>query len=119
VFGLAEAVAACEALRGSAADYPFGPGVRVYKVMGKVFALLTEEEPYRISLKCDPDLAEILRASFAAVQSGYHLNKRHWNTLSLDGSMPDDQVEDLIRHSYELVVKSLKRSERDALSRSA
>lgn len=88
-------------------DYPFGEGVGVYKICdstGKMFALIDEKAtPLRISLKCDPQLAEILREKYETVLPGYHLNKKHWNTIICSGQVPDDEFRDLIRHSYELV----------------
>jgi predicted DNA-binding protein (MmcQ/YjbR family) len=104
-------------------DYPFGKDVAVYKIggvggidghkgtadgdtkEGKMFALVTEgKEPVQISLKCDPILAETLREKYETVQPGYHLNKKHWNTLLLTGQLPWDEVQALIQHSYDLVV---------------
>lgn len=88
-------------------DYPFGEGVAVYKVGDKMFALIAEgSNPVRISLKCDPKLSEILREKYESVMSGYHLNKKHWNTIVLSGQLPWDDVKGLIRHSYELVTKT-------------
>jgi predicted DNA-binding protein (MmcQ/YjbR family) len=89
----------------------------VFKVEGKQFALcaLEAEPPLRLSLKCEPGLAEALRRDYEAVIPGYHLNKRHWNTVVLDGSLPDRMVRDLIEDSYDLVVGSLPRAVRDAL----
>lgn len=88
----------------AALDYPFGEGVAVYKVDDKMFALIQEgKNPVRLSLKCDPQLAEKLRADYESVLPGYHLNKKHWNTLILTGQLGWDQVQDLIRHSYQLV----------------
>jgi len=85
-------------------DYPFGEGVAVYKVGDKMFALIEEKSsPLRISLKCDPLLATTLREKYESVMPGYHLNKKHWNTIVLSGQLPWDEVQDLIRHSYELV----------------
>jgi len=87
-------------------DYPFGEGVAVYKVNDKMFALVTEKkEPVQISLKCDPRLAETLREKYETVMPGYHLNKKHWNTILLTGQLSWDLVKDLIRHSYDLVAK--------------
>lgn len=89
-------------------DYPFGEDVAVYKVgdeKGKMFALIQEgAKPVRLSLKCDPTLAELLREKYETVLPGYHLNKKHWNTIICSGQVPDDELRDLIRHSYELVV---------------
>lgn len=85
-------------------DYPFGENTAVYKVKGKMFALIAEKsEPVRISLKCDPNLAENLRAKYESVMPGYHLNKKHWNTIILSGQLRDQEVKDLILHSYNLV----------------
>ena len=86
-------------------DYPFGKDVAVYKVGDKMFALIAEgTDPLRLSLKCDPQLAKLLREKYETVMEGYHLNKKHWNTLLLTGQVPLDEVQDLIRHSYELVI---------------
>lgn len=85
-------------------DYPFGEGVAVYKVNDKMFALISEKsDPLRISLKCDPQLAVILREKYETVMQGYHLNKKHWNTIILTGQVPWDEVQGFIRHSYDLV----------------
>lgn len=85
-------------------DYPFGEGVAVYKVDDKMFALITEgKEPVSLSLKCDPGLSQVLREKYETVMPGYHLNKKHWNTIVLTGQLPWDDVRDLIRHSYDLV----------------
>ena len=85
-------------------DYPFGEGVAVYKVGDKMFALIAEgKDPVRISLKCDPQLAQVLRDKYTEVMEGYHLNKKHWNTLVLAGQLDWDEVQALIRHSYDLV----------------
>lgn len=93
-------------------DYPFGEEVAVYKIVrgpsshkeGKMFALVAEKsDPVRISLKCDPTLAETLRDKYETVMPGYHLNKKHWNTIVLTGQLEWKEVQDLIRHSYELV----------------
>ena len=96
-------------------DYPFGEDVAVYKVYpkgvspdaggrGSMFALIPEKsKPLRLSLKCDPLLAEKLREKYVTVMPGYHLNKKHWNTIVLTGEMPWEEVQDLIKHSYQLV----------------
>jgi predicted DNA-binding protein (MmcQ/YjbR family) len=76
---------------GATEEFPFGEGVSVFKVAGKMFALSSlDSRPLTVSLKCEPDLAERLRATYPAVAPGYHLNKRHWNTVTLDGSLPDE-----------------------------
>jgi len=85
-------------------DYPFGKDVAVYKVEDKMFALISEgKTPVNISLKCDPELAKVLRDKYETVLPGYHLNKKHWNTIILTGQLPWEDVQDLIRHSYQLV----------------
>jgi predicted DNA-binding protein (MmcQ/YjbR family) len=85
-------------------DYPFGEEVAVYKAGDKMFALVREKsDPVQISLKCDPQLAVVLREKYETVLPGYHLNKKHWNTIVLTGQLEWDEVKDLIRHSYNLV----------------
>jgi predicted DNA-binding protein (MmcQ/YjbR family) len=85
-------------------DYPFGEEVAVYKVNDKMFALIAEDkEPVRISLKCDPQLSVILREKYETVLAGYHLNKKHWNTIILTGQLPWEEIQGLILHSYNLV----------------
>lgn len=94
-------------LPGAKLDHPFGEGEAVYKVNDKMFALVTEKKkPVQISLKCDPVLAETLRERYETVMPGYHLNKKYWNTILLTGQLGWDEVKDLIRHSYDLVVKT-------------
>lgn len=105
--------AALLAKPGAYEDFPFGPEPLVLKVAGKMFALVSlGPAPQRISLKCDPAQAEMLRSAFPAITPGYHLNKRHWNTITLDGSVPDETVLALIDESYALVLKSLTRAAR-------
>ena len=90
-------------------DYPFGEGVAVYKVHDKMFALIAEgKNPVRISLKCDPQLSKVLREKYTEVMEGYHLNKKHWNTIVLSGQLTWEEVQGLIRHSYDLVTGSPK-----------
>ncbi|MCA9332763.1 MmcQ/YjbR family DNA-binding protein [Candidatus Saccharibacteria bacterium] len=85
-------------------DYPFGEDVAVYKVGEKMFALIPEnKKPINISLKCDPKLSEVLREKYESVMEGYHLNKKHWNTIVLSGQLSWEEVQALIRHSYDLV----------------
>jgi predicted DNA-binding protein (MmcQ/YjbR family) len=88
----------------------------VFKVAGKIFALSRlGEHPLRVSLKCEPALAEQLREAHHAVLPGYHLSKRHWNTVIIDGSLPDKMVTDMVEDSYDLVVSMLPRARRGAL----
>lgn len=111
-----QVIAACLARPGAVEDYPFGDGVAVFKVAGKMFALVPlGDQPGSVSLKCDPDMAVELRRQYPAITAGYHLNKRHWNSVELDGSVPDDEVLDLIDHSYQLVVSRLPKATRDRL----
>ena len=93
---------------GAVLDHPFGPGVEVYKVGGKVFAMLAEaREGPRVTLKCNPVLAEILRDAHPAVRPGYHTDKRHWNTVSLDEPLDEDVLWNMVEASYEQVRASL------------
>jgi predicted DNA-binding protein (MmcQ/YjbR family) len=106
----------CLSFNGAEETFPFGPENSVFKVEGKVFAISRlDGDPLRVSLKCEPALAEQLREQHAAVIPGYHLNKRHWNTVILDGSLPDDLVGDLIEDSYDLIVSSLPKMRRRLL----
>ena len=85
-------------------DYPFGEEVAVYKVKDKMFALIQEgSQPLRLSLKCDPQLSDVLRERYESVMPGYHLNKKYWNTIILTGQLSWEETQDLIRHSYQLV----------------
>lgn len=97
-------------------ETPFGPEVLVYKVAGKMFATLVPEEvPVPMNLKCDPDRALELRDRHEAIEPGYHMNKRHWNTLRLDGSLGDDLVIELIGHSFDCVVAGHKKAVRERI----
>jgi predicted DNA-binding protein (MmcQ/YjbR family) len=103
---------------GSGSSYPFGPGALVFKVGNKMFALLGDDnEPETMNLKCDPDEALALRAAFPSITPGYHMDKRHWNTIVLDGSLPDKLVHELIDQSYDLVVKGLPKAARERLAK--
>jgi predicted DNA-binding protein (MmcQ/YjbR family) len=106
----------CLSFAGAEETFPFGPLTSVFKVEGKMFALSAlGSESLRVSVKCEPALAEELRAAHAAITAGYHLNKRHWNTVELDGSLSDGTVRDMIEDSYDLVVSKLPRAKRLAL----
>jgi predicted DNA-binding protein (MmcQ/YjbR family) len=95
---------------------PFGPEDIVFKVEGKMFALLAlDEVPPAANLKCDPDLALELRDRYEQVRAGYHMNKKHWNTVVLDGVIPEKEIRKMIDDSYELVVQSLPKAKRKAL----
>ena len=107
---------ACLSFPGAEETFPFGPEVSVFKVAGKMFALSElAADSLRVSLKCDPGLAETLRETHAAVIPGYHLNKRHWNTVIIDGSLTDKAIRDMIEDSYDLVVSKLSAASRHAL----
>lgn len=106
----------------SSEDFPFGPDIYVYKVVGKIFAILSENlvpgTPAKVAslnLKCDPTEALMLRQIFPAITPGYHMNKQHWNTVLLDKSVPDNEVKRMIEQSYQLVVKSLPKAKRPHL----
>jgi predicted DNA-binding protein (MmcQ/YjbR family) len=106
----------CLAFAGSEESYPFSAGLACFKVAGKLFALSRlAEQPLRVSLKCEPGLAEQLRAAHPEIVPGYHLNKRHWTTVALDGSLPDQMVADMVQDSYDLVVSAMARPRRRAL----
>jgi len=108
----------CLSFAAAEETFPFGPETSVFKVGGKMFALSQlDAESLRVSLKCEPQLAEALRAAHAAVIPGYHLNKRHWNTVILDGSLPDAAIRDMVEDSYDLVVGGLPQARRRALGR--
>ena len=102
-------------------DYPFGPIAAVFKIRSKMFATLSTgrtsegQETGRMNLKCDPREAEMLRDIFAAVIPGYHMNKTHWNTVILDGTIPDGEIQRMIDRSYALVIKGMKKTDRQAL----
>lgn len=97
----------CLAKKGVEETFPFGEDTLVFKVMGKMFAVTSLSEPVSVNLKCNPEKAIELRASFGAVKPGYHMNKTHWNTISYNEDVSDALILELIDHSYQLVVSSL------------
>ncbi len=104
--------AACLELNGAEETFPFGPETSVFKVGGKVFALSAlAGVPLKVSLKCEPDLALTLREAHPAIVGGWHLNKRHWNTVTLDGSVPEALLREMIEDSYDLIVAKLPRKQ--------
>ena len=107
--------ALCMGFAGAEEMYPFSPDASVFKVRGKIFAIAhLQADPPRISLKCEPELAEALRGAYAEVLPGYHLNKRHWNTVVADGSVPEQLLRDMVEDSYDLVVSAMpKRVQRE------
>jgi predicted DNA-binding protein (MmcQ/YjbR family) len=99
-------------------DTPFGPEDIVFKVEGKMFGIAAlDEVPPRVNLKCDPDLALELRDRYEQVSPGYHMNKRHWNTIDLDGVIPEREIRKMVDHSYDLVVRSLPKAKREKLGK--
>lgn len=97
-------------------EEPFAPGLPVYKVRGKVFAILQpDDDAPVVTLKCEPSLALELRAQYPAVTPGYHTNKKHWNTVALDGSVPDDEVLEMVEHAYDRVVEGMPKAVRQRL----
>lgn len=102
---------------GVSEEIPFGPQALVYKVGGKMFALLAWElTPLRVTLKCEPERAVELRSVFPAIRGAYHFNKRHWNMIELNGTVPTAEVLAMVDHSYELVVARLPRAVREGLA---
>lgn len=98
--------------QGVTFDYPFDEVVRVYRIANKIFALMVDEEAPSINLKCDPIYALELRSIYESVKAGYHMNKKHWNTVSVGGDVDDELLKELIDHSYELVYNKLPKRER-------
>jgi len=115
---LAEFREYCLSKPGATEGTPFGPDVLVFKVAGKIFALAAlDEVPPTVNLKCDPELALDLRDRYEQVRPGYHMNKKHWNTVVIDGSIPQKLLREMIDDSYELIVQSLPKKEREKLER--
>src|SRR3954452_18947889 len=105
----------CLSMPGGVEEFPFSPGVSVFKVGGKMFALsMLDGEPLEVSVKCEPELAVGLRDTYPAIRPGYHLSKRHWNTVTIDGSLEDRMIRDMVEDSYDLVVDGLPKSKRPA-----
>jgi predicted DNA-binding protein (MmcQ/YjbR family) len=109
----------CLSKADSTEDMPFGPTVLVFKVGGKMFALATlDEVPTTANLKCDPDWALELRDRYEQVTPGYHMNKKHWNTVEIGGGIPDPELRQMIDHSYDLVAKGLRKPRAKVAARS-
>lgn len=107
----------CLSKAGVTEEFPFGDETLVYKVVGKIFALSSlDSTPLSINLKCDPERALQLREEYDCVRPGFHMNKKHWNTVVVDGSVKDALIREWIDHSYELVVASLPKKTREQLS---
>jgi predicted DNA-binding protein (MmcQ/YjbR family) len=106
----------CLAQPDAVEEFPFGPRTSVFKVAGKMFALTAlDGKPLQVSVKCEPELAVQFRASYDCVGAGYHLNKRHWNTVTCGGDVPDKLIRDMVEDSYDLVVESLPKQKRERL----
>jgi predicted DNA-binding protein (MmcQ/YjbR family) len=95
----------CLGFPGAVEEFPFGAETHVFKARAKIFAISRMASPLTVSLKCDPELAQSLRRSYPDIAPGYHLNKRHWNTVTCNASVPDRLVKDMIEDSYDLVTK--------------
>lgn len=102
----------CLTLKGATEDFPFDETTLVFKVVGKIFCMTDLQDKLSVALKNDPEKNIELREEYPAVKPGYHLNKTHWNTIEIDGSMPDDLIKNLIDESYDLVVLKLKKEEK-------
>jgi predicted DNA-binding protein (MmcQ/YjbR family) len=105
----------CLSKKGVTESLPFDETTLVYKVMGKMFALTDTEDAFSMNLKCEPEMAIELREKYPAVQPGYHMNKKHWNTIYIDGSISDEVLKSWIDDSYSLIVSSLIKKDRVAL----
>lgn len=109
----------CISKPGTLEEFPFDFTTMVFKVGNKMYALTDiDDEPLRLSLKCEPMYAISLRQDYKSIIPGYHLNKQHWNTLIMDGTIPDKLIRQLIDHSYELVFKSLTKAKREEINKS-
>ncbi len=109
----------CLSKLGTTEGMPFGEGVLVFKVMNKMYALLAlDAVPATMNLKCDPDWALELREEYEGIKGGYHMNKTHWNTITIDESdVSDEMILKLINHSYDLIVAKLKKADKEALKK--
>ena len=106
----------CMAKKGVEETFPFDEVTLVFKVLGKMFALTgLDREGFTVNLKCDPERAIELRESYPEIQPGYHMSKKHWNTVDFEGSLSNKMLQELIDHSYELVVQKMKKADRDFL----
>ena len=111
-----EVFAWLDAKPSAASGRPFGPEVVVYKIGGKMFAIVADEDPVRFTLKCDPVLAEVMRGQYAAITPGYHTDKRHWITIRQDADLPDAEVTRLFDHAYDTVRAKLTRAAKAELA---
>ena len=107
----------CLQKKGALEDFPFGDNVLVMKVMGKIFGMANLDGPLTLNLKCDPEKSVELREQFPCIRSGYHMDKKHWNTIDIDGSVPDRTLKDWIDHSYDMVVAKFPRKLKEELAK--
>ena len=107
----------CLGKKGVTEELPFDENSPVYKVMGKIFLIASLNPPFSINVKCDPEKAVELRERYSAATPGYHMNKQHWNTVEIEGTVKNSLIEEWIDHSYELVVKGLKKSQKEILNK--
>ena len=106
----------CLQKQGVTESFPFDAKTLVFKVGSKMFALTSLDNPdFSVNLKCDPERAIVLREAYPAIREGYHMSKKHWNTVAIDGSLPDDFIRELIDHSYDLVVRKMTKKEREMI----
>ena len=105
----------CNAKKGVTEEFPFGENILVYKVMGKMFALTDVDQFESVNLKVEPEQGILLQEEYAAVQPGYHMNKKHWITVAMDGSVPNRLLQQWIDNSYNLVVSGLTKKQQIAL----
>lgn len=105
----------CLSRKGVTESFPFGPQTLVFKVMGKLFVLCDVDEFKSFNAKCDPQRVIELRERYSGILPGYHMNKKHWNTILTDGSVPDELMRELVDHSYELVFAGLPKSVRESV----
>ena len=106
----------CLSKKGTEETFPFGEDTLVFKVMDKMFLLISISEPDSVNLKCEPEYAIELREKFSEITAGYHMSKKHWNTVQLNGSLDEKLIIQLIDHSYNLVVSALPKKQKDILS---
>jgi predicted DNA-binding protein (MmcQ/YjbR family) len=107
----------CLQLPGVTEDFPFGEETLVFRVGGKIFLLISVDEADRFNVKCDPELAVELRERYNEVKPGYHMNKKHWNTVHMDGQLTNKQLCEMIGHSYNLVLKSLPKKDQEKFNK--
>ena len=100
---------------GASFDYPFDEKVRVYRICEKMFALIIDEIPLEINLKCDPIYALELRSLYQSIEAGYHMNKKHWNTVEANGDVDDEFLKELIDHSFDMVIAGFSKKQQEII----